>query len=215
MPVFGIPALGLLWPGLVLAYLGSTTMGHVPAALAVLGLIAGTIVVSLGRPLAGLIVGVVLAVLAWRFAAAIPFLVYLPPLVAFAFMAIFFGRTLRAGSEPLIARISRKEHPVMTPEVARHTRALTMLWSACFALLFLVTLLLAPLLPLNAWSRWVQVLGMIVPVVLFFGEYIYRRYQFPDRTQGSLYVMVGNVIAVFQEMKPTPERNAARGGEPQ
>ncbi len=55
--------------------------------------------------------GVALAVAAWHFFAAVAFLVFVPPLAAFAFMAVFFGRTLRAGAQPLISRIARKEDP--------------------------------------------------------------------------------------------------------
>jgi uncharacterized membrane protein len=215
MPVMRIPALGLLWPGLVLAYLAFATLGQIPAALAVLGLMAGAYLAATGRPLAGFVAGVALAAAAWRFAAAMPFLVYLPPLAAFAFMALLFGRTLRAGSEPLISRVARKEHPDLTPEVARHTRRLTALWSACFVSLFVAALGLAPVLSLEAWSRWVQALGLAVPGALFLGEYVYRRHRFPYRSRGSLVLLVTNVIAVFREREPEAGRRVSQGGETQ
>jgi len=204
-----IPALGLFWIGLAAAYLATSALGHRAGALAVLGLIVGALVAASGRRLPGLVAGVVLAAAAWRFAETVGFLVFVPPLAAFAFMAYFFGRTLRAGSEPLIIRIARKEHPDLPPDMARHARWLTGVWSACFVALFLIALALAPLLSLEAWSRWVHGLGYVVPGALFLGEYLYRRRRFPHRTQGSLAVLVPNVIAVIRESALEPG-----GGDP-
>ena len=214
MPVTRIPGLGLLWLGLAAAYLATSALGYRAAALTVLGLMAGALVTTSGRRLLGLVVGVALAAAAWRFAEAVRFFVFIPPLAAFAFMAFFFGRTLRAGSEPLINRIARKEHPDLTPDVARHARRLTGIWSACFVALFLVALGLAPLLSLEAWSRWVHGLGYVVPGSLFLGEYVYRHHRFPHRAQGSLAVLVPNVVAVIREIAMESGRRAVPGSEP-
>ena len=199
MPPIRIPVFGLLWPGLAVAYLVASALGLRPAALAVLGLAAGVLVAASGRRLAGLVVGVALAAAAWHFADAIAFLVFAPPLCAFAFMAFLFGSTLRAGSEPLISRIARKEHPDVTPDVARYTRRLTGLWTASFAALFVAALALATFLPVAAWSRWVSGLGVFVPVSLGLGEFAYRRHRFPHRERGSLAVLIPNVIAVLRD----------------
>ena len=200
MPAMRIPALGLLWLGLAATYLAASALGHRAATLAVLGLMSGALVAALGRRLLGLVAGVALAAAAWRFAETVGFLVFTPPLAAFAFMTFFFGRTLRAGSEPLINRIARKEHPDLPPDMARHARWLTGAWTACFAALFLTALGLAPFLSLEAWSRWVHGLGYVVPGALFLGEHVYRHYRFPHRTQGSLAVLVPNVVAVIREI---------------
>jgi uncharacterized membrane protein len=195
-----ISGLGLLWLGLSAGYLGASALGHRAAALAILGLMAGAWIGATGRRLLGLVVGIALAVVASRFAEEVPLLAFLPPLAAFAFMAFFFGRTLRAGSEPLINRIARKEHGELPADVERHTRWLTALWTACFVFLFLVALGLAPLLSFEAWSRWVQGLGYAVPAALFLGEYVYRHFRFPNRPHGSLALLIHNVLAVIREM---------------
>ncbi len=200
MPAIRIPVFGLLWPGLAVAYLVACALGLRPAALAVLGLAAGAIVAASGRRLAGLVVGVALAAAAWRFADAIALLVFAPPLCGFAFMAYLFGSTLRAGSEPLIGRIARKEHPDVTPDIARYTRRLTGLWSASFVALFVTAFALATFLPVAAWSRWISGLGFFVPASLILGEFTYRRHRFPHRERGSLAVLIPNVIAVFRDI---------------
>jgi uncharacterized membrane protein len=162
-----------------------------------------------------LVVGVALAAAAWHFADAVRFLVFVPPLAAFAFMAYFFGSTLRAGSEPLINRIARKEHPDLPPEMARHARWLTGVWTGCFAALFLVALVLAPWVSLEAWSRWVHGLGYAVPIALFVGEYVYRHHRFANRSHGSLAVLLPNVFAVIREIAMESGRRAAPESEPQ
>ena len=215
MPATRISGFGLLWLALALAYLVASALGYRAAALGVLGLMVGGIVAARGRWLLGFIVGVALAALAWRFAEAVRILVFLPPLAAFAFMAFFFGSTLRAGSEPLITRIARKEHPDLPAEMARHARWLTSVWTACFVALFAVSLALAPLVSLETWSRWVHALGYAVPGALFLGEHVYRHHRFAQRAHGSLAVLVANVLAVMREMALESGRPAAPGSPPQ
>lgn len=214
MPVTRIPGFALLWLGLAAGYLAASALGHRAASLAVLGLMAGALIASGGRRFPGLVVGLALAAAAWHFADEVRILVFVPPLAAFAFMAFFFGSTLRAGSEPLINRIARKEHPDLPPEMARHARWLTGVWTACFAALFAVALALAPLLSLEAWSRWVHGLGYIVPGALFLGEHIYRHHRFAHRSHGSLAVLVSNVLVVIREIAMESGGRAAPGSGP-
>jgi uncharacterized membrane protein len=214
MPVTRISVLGLLWLSLAAGYLVASALGYRAAALAVLGLMAGALVAGMGRRFLGFVIGAALAAAAWRFAEAVRFLVFTPPLAAFAFMAFFFASTLRAGSEPLINRIARKEHPDLPPEMARHARWLTGIWAACFVALFLVALGLAPLLSLEAWSRWVHGLGYAAPAALFLGEHVYRHHRFARRAHGSLAVLVANVFAVIREIAVESDRRAAPGNEP-
>ncbi len=202
---------GLTWLALSVAYLAASALGERTSALAALGLMAGALIASSGHRAAGAAAGLALAALAWRFTDAVRVLVFIPPLAAFAFMAFFFGRTLRAGSEPLINRIARKEHPELPPDMARHARWLTGLWTGCFVALFVVALVLAAFLTLETWSRSVQLMGYAVPSALFLGEYIYRHRRFAHRAHGSLAMLVPNVIAVIRESalesgrRPDPE----------
>jgi uncharacterized membrane protein len=207
-------ALGLLWIFLGAAYVFASAAGHREATLAIVGLMIGALAIASGAPLAGTVLGGVLAVAAWHFADTLPFLAYVPPLVAFALMAVFFARTLREGSEPLINRIARREHPDLPPDMARHARRLTAIWAGCFVVLFLVALGLAPFLPLESWARWVQGLGYLVPGALFVGEHAYRLRRFPERAQGSLPELVPHVLAVMREMalEPAPPARPGREG---
>lgn len=193
------PVLIVLWLVLALAYLTASAMGFRMLATSVVGLMAGALLVASGRPVAGAVAAVTLVGLCIYFSASMQFIVYAPPLAAFAFMAYFFYRTLRPGSEPLITRVARLEHPDLPPDMARHARMLTWTWSLCFVLLFVVALVLAPLLQLDLWSRWVHGLGYILPGALFLGEYAYRHYRFRERSHGSLLVLIPNIVRVSRD----------------
>lgn len=201
-PLSNIPApsrrvwLAVLWLALAAAYLIATVTGMRVVAMAVVGLMVGVLLAASGRIITGAVVGVALVVLCVYLSASMQFIVYAPPLAAFAFMAFFFYRTLRPGSEPLITQVARMEHADLPPDMARYTRLLTALWSGCFMALFAAALLLASLLPLATWSRWVHGLGYVLPGTLFLGEYIYRHYRFRERRHGSLLVLIPNIVAV-------------------
>lgn len=201
-----------LWLVLAAGYLAASATGLRVVAMAVVGLMVGALLAVSGRPVGGGVTGAALAGLCLYFSDSMQFVVYAPPLAAFAFMAWFFYRTLRPGSEPLITRVARKEDPDMTPDRARYTRRLTWAWSLCFMLLFAVALLLAPLLQLDAWSRWVHGLGYVLPAALFLGEYAYRHVRFPDRQHRSLVALIPNIVAVSREAALSSGKGDANSG---
>lgn len=193
------PGLVVLWLVLAVGYLMASATGLRVLAMAIVGLMVGALLAASGKLVVGGITGTVLVGLCLYFADSMHFIVYAPPLAAFAFMSWFFYRTLRPGSVPLIVRVARMDHPDLPPDMARHARMLTWAWSLCFMLLFAVALLLAPLLQLDAWSRWVHGLGYVLPGALFLGEYVYRHYRFRDRQHSSLRVLIPNIVAVSRD----------------
>ncbi len=205
---FHIPGLALLWLALAAGYLAASASGHRAVALGVIGLMVGALVAATGRHLAGLLAGLALAGACLHWSDAISAVVYVPPLAAFALLAFLFHHTLRPGVEPLITRVARTEHPDLPAELARYTRTLTRTWSLCFVFLFFAATLSAPMLTLEAWSRWVHGLGYLVPAALFLGEYAYRRYRFRGHRHASIPVLILNVAAAFRNASPRPE---ARG----
>lgn len=138
---------------------------------------------------------------------------YLPPLCAFLFMASFFFYTLTGRREALIARIARKEHPNLPPEIAEYCRILTWIWVITFLGLFVSSTALALLQPLDKWSHWVYGLGYLIPALLFFGEYLYRHYKFRHIKHQSIMALVINTIVVIKEM--TQARQIVNKTQPQ
>ncbi len=202
----GNPQLSGLWLALATGYLAASASGYRGIALGIVGLIIGAAVAASGRTVAGLVSGLVLSSACLYWSDSLVFVVYMPPIAGFAFMAFLFQRTLRRGSEPLITRVARKEHPDLPTDIARYTRTLTWAWSGCFVFLLVAAVALAPILPLDSWSRWVQGLGLVVPATLFLGEYAYRCRRMRDHSHGSLPVLILNIIAVVKDaaVKPTP-----------
>lgn len=188
-----------LWLFLGAGYVVASASGLRVIVTLIVCLMIGALLVATGRLWAGCLTGISLAGMCTYFSDSMYFIMYAPPLVAFAFMAHFFYRTLRPGSEPLITRIARKEHPDLPLDMERHTRMLTWLWSVCFMFLFAVSLLLALVLVPDAWSRWVNGLGYILPASLFLGEYAYRHYRFRGRKHSSLVVLILNSVSVIRE----------------
>lgn len=198
--------LAVLWLALAAAYLIASATGMRVVATAVVALMVGVLLSASGRIVTGVLVGAALAVLCVYFSASMQFIVFAPPLAAFAFMAFFFYRTLRPGAEPLITQVARMEHADLPADMARYTRTLTAAWSGCFMLLFIVALLLVPLLPLDSWSRVVHGLGYFLPGTLFFGEYAYRHHRFRERRHGSLMVLIPNIVAASKLAALSPDQ---------
>ncbi|QJR15721.1 AMP-binding protein [Usitatibacter palustris] len=131
--------------------------------------------------------------------AALPWLAYLPPLAGFAFMAAVFASTLRAGSEPLVTRVARREHPRLPDELRSYTRSLTATWAAMFVALLIVGIVLAFATPFPAWARGIQALAVVVPAILFLGEHRYRCARFPQYTHASPLRLFLNIVAVMKD----------------
>ena len=195
----GVAGLTIVWPVLAISYLAASASGYRSVALTVVGLMIGVLVAASGHRLAGAILGLGLSSACLYWSNSLLFMAYLPPIAGFAFMAFFFQCTLRPGSEPLITRVARKEHPALPPEIARYTRTLTWIWVWCFVLMLVVALLLAPMLPLHSWSRWMQVMAAVVPATLFLGEYTYRHHHLRDHRHASLLTLMFNIITVIKE----------------
>lgn len=206
-----IAGLGVFWLGLAGGYLAASASGRRGFALGIVGLMIGAGVAGGGRPLAGLVVGVALAGSCVYWSDALLFFAYLPPIAGFGFMAWFFQRTLAPDTEPLIARVARREHPDLPPEIARYARALTRVWAWCFVCLLAAAIALAPLLPLASWSRWMQLLAATVPAILFLGEYAYRHHRLPGHRHASLPALISNIVAVFRGAALRPTQRGLRG----
>jgi uncharacterized membrane protein len=116
-----------------------------------------------------------------------------------AWLAFFFGRTLRRGQLPLIERIASVSDPEMTGQLRRYTRRLTAVWSAYFVAAASLCLAAGP-----SWAgagAWVWV----GTVVLFVGEHRLRPRLFPGRSFPGLVQQVRDTWRVWHAGKPTAE----------
>ncbi len=98
-------------------------------------------------------------------------------------LAIVFGRTLRAGREPLVALFARLVHGAIPPEVALYSRRVTLAWTIFFAAIFTVSCALYLGNFLAAWSVLANMLNPILIGTMFLAEYVVRHRVLPDWEQ--------------------------------
>lgn len=110
-----------------------------------------------------------------RIAGAWPILVYLV-------IAWVFGSSLLPGRMPLVERIARiVDHgDAMPAKLVTYTRVLTWTWTLIPLGMALVSGLLAEFASRTTWSLFTNVLSYVALAVLFFAEYPYRRWRYPD-----------------------------------
>jgi uncharacterized membrane protein len=121
-------------------------------------------------------------------------LLFAPPVVINAALAFFFGASLRSGREPVISGFARLEQgKVLPPDLARHARLVTWLWTLLLAAMAVLALALALWAPLETWSTFSNVVVYALIAALFVGEYLYRRLRFRQYRHASLTALLRNV----------------------
>ena len=113
-------------------------------------------------------------------------------LVMLAWLAVFFGRTLLPGREPLITRIARVSDPALSPRLCVYTRRLTAVWSGYFVLAALFCLLAD-----GAGAR-VGVLVWAGTVILFIGEHWLRPRFFPGERFPGLRQQLRDTLRIWR-----------------
>lgn len=113
-------------------------------------------------------------------------------LLALAWLAWFFGRTLRSGQEPLITRIARVSDPALPPALRRYTRRLTALWCGWFVLAALLSL------GFGAAGGWAGLLVAAGSVLLFLGEHWLRPRLLPGHAFPGLRQQVLDTLQVWR-----------------
>ena len=90
-----------------------------------------------------------------------------------------FGRTLRDGEIPMIARFAGIVHGALSPALVRYTRSVTWAWTLYFGGIAGLSLLLFWLASVDVWSWFAYLLGIPLLVLMFAGEYAVRWYVLP------------------------------------
>jgi uncharacterized membrane protein len=169
---------GLWWPGVAVCVLGAVMLRR--ARVSVLLAFAGCV-----------------AFLVWTYLTQNVVALFAPSLAVNLLLMWTFSRTLTAGNEPLITRIARIERAragiPFPDELQAYTRDVTWLWSGFFAVNATVLLTLALAAPLKVWSFYANVLNLPLVVMLFAGEYIYRRRRFARHLDVPLWRLAMNI----------------------
>jgi uncharacterized membrane protein len=141
---------------------------------------AGMLAARAPWPLAALVAAAALGV-PWVGFDLVAQLALAGPAVAFLAMAWLFGRTLAPGRVPLVERISRAERDGdFPPALAPYARRLTLAWTVLLAAIPVADAALALLAGPAAQSAIVNLVSWTLIAGLFFGEYAYRRWRYPE-----------------------------------
>ena len=127
---------------------------------------------------AGLAGGAVLASGLWAVRPSLGVLSGLTHAALYLMLLTIFAGSLRPGHTPAVTLVARAARGPLPPELLRYTRGVTWLWAGFSALQLLLSPLLLVLGTTRAWSLFVNVLELPLMLLLFAGEYAYRRYRF-------------------------------------
>jgi uncharacterized membrane protein len=149
------------------------------------------------RPAVLLMAAALLALVAAAVLLAPPLLLFAPPIAINGALAAFFGASLRAGREPIINIFARHEQGgTLPPDLERHARLVTWLWTLLLAAMAVAALALALFAPIELWSLFANVGVYVLLAALFIGEYCYRRLRFRHYRHASLAGLLRNVRSV-------------------
>ena len=155
---------------------------------------AGIVAARLPRWLAALIALAALGA-PWVEPGLIAQLALAGPALVFLAIAWVFGRTLLPGRTPLVERISRIERGgEFPPALAGYTRRLTLAWTVLLAGIPVADAALALVATPAAQSVLVNFLSWSLIAALFFGEYAYRLWRYPQFPHKNPLTVARNLL---------------------
>ncbi len=207
--IMGVAAVGLVFIGYEALIHWAALSGHATLLGPLLATAPCLVIVTLlllrthraaGLALAGGEVILIAALYARHIVPDLTLLYPVPGLSANVLLLWMFGRTLRAGREPLITRVARLVHGALPPEIERYTRHVTLAWSLFFGLMGISSLALFILAPVQVWSLFANVFTLPLICAMFVCEYVYRVLRYPRFRHVSLL----HTARAFRQFVRTP-----------
>ncbi len=135
-------------------------------------------------------------------------LLKLPPVVFNVALAVWFGRTLARGEEPMISWFARLVRGTeLPPDIARYAWWSTIVWTGFFVTMAVASAALAVLATPDTWSVFTNGIDYILVGVLFVGEYVFRRLRYANHEQRPFAEVVRTVVRAG---KLAPRRTARK-----
>ncbi len=135
-------------------------------------------------------------------------LLRLPPVIINLALAVWFGRTLAPGEEPMISWFARLVRGTeLAPDLARYTRRSTLMWTAFFVSMAAAAAALAVWATPQTWSLFANGIDYLLVGVLFVGEYVFRRVRYRHHEHRPLADVVRTVVRAG---KLAPRRTARK-----
>jgi uncharacterized membrane protein len=108
----------------------------------------------------------------------------------YGLLAFGFGHSLRPNQVALCTRFADQLHGPLSDHEVRYTRQVTAAWSAFFAAITLVILLLYVLAPRALWSAFVNFMAIPLIALMFVIEYSVRRRVLPQSFHSGILATV-------------------------
>jgi len=135
-------------------------------------------------------------------------LLKLPPVIFNVALAVWFGRTLAPGEEPMIGWFARLVRGTeLSPDLVRYTRYSTAVWTVLFLGMAATGAALALLATPQAWSIFTNGIEYLLVGALFVGEYAYRRLRYRHHKHAHLAEVVRTIL---RARGLTPRRTARK-----
>ncbi len=131
-----------------------------------------------------------------------------PPIIINLALAVWFGRTLAPGEEPMIGWFARLVRGTEVPaDLARYTRWSTAVWTAFFVSMAAAAAALAVFATPQTWSLFANGIDYLLVGVLFVGEYAFRRVRYRHHSHRPLADVVRTVA---RSARLAPRRTARK-----
>lgn len=115
------------------------------------------------------------------------------PVLVFLLLALFFGRTLRAGSIPLVTRIAAAARYIelaeierLPADVYRYTRRVTLFWTLAFLFFVVEDLVLLRLGLPTGTAVAINIGNFVAVALLLVVEYLYHSRRYPNPSHRHL-----------------------------
>lgn len=115
------------------------------------------------------------------------------PVFVHGALFVLFTATLRPGRTPMISRFAQLEQGELSVELCTYTRRLTIIWCVFFAAMSVLALWLALWASVEVWFLHTSVTSYLLIAILFFGEYLYRRWRYPHYSHASPWQLFRNI----------------------
>lgn len=128
------------------------------------------------------------AALVWASATGLAiYFLYLPTVLMNGFLCVFFMQSLAPGRTPIISFMAAKiRGEALPPILVRYTRRLTAFWAGFFALMGLISVVLAIGASDEAWSLFTNFISYGIVLAVFAGEFFLRRLIVPEAEHTSV-----------------------------
>lgn len=103
----------------------------------------------------------------------------------YALLGVAFGRTLAAGSTPMVTAFASLVHRTMSPVLLAYTRGVTWAWTIYFAAIAAISLVLFWLAPIAIWSAFANLVTPVLLVLMFTAEYAVRCWMLPPEDRAG------------------------------